>query len=321
MSDAGEVSQPAAGGLGGAPPGGPDRAAGEQGGAAPGGPDRAARGGPGGAAPGGLDRAAPGGPDHVLTAEGVAFAYRPGRPILRGVSLTAREGILTCLLGPNGSGKTTLLRCLLGQLRPSAGRILLDGRPVRRYSPGGLARLMAYVPQFPRSAFAFSVHEVVLMGRFARSAGGLGLAGPQDLAVARQAMIMTETLDFASRSLEELSGGEAQRVMIARALAQQPSVMLLDEPTSHLDLKNQLKIHQMMRRLAHDWPMAVICISHDVNLAARFADELVLMRDGQVIARGSPAEVVQRDVLRRTYDVQIDLIDVPGSDVPIVRAG
>ena len=133
-------------------------------------------------------------------------------------------------------------------------------------------------------------------------------------------MIMTETLDFAGRTLDELSGGEAQCVMIARALAQQPEVLLLDEPTSHLDIKNQLGIYGMMRRLAHEWKMAVICVSHDVNLAGRFADELVLMRDGRVIADGSPAEVIRKDVLHRAYDVRIDLIETPDSPVPLVRA-
>ena len=258
-------------------------------------------------------------PSHVLAAESVAFEYRPGDPILRGVSLTARPGRFTCLLGPNGSGKTTLLRCLLGQLAPMAGTIVLDGRGVRSYSPRGLARLMAYVPQFPASAFAFGVREIVLMGRFAHS-GVLGLPGAQDFAVARAAMEMTQTETFAARTLAELSGGEAQRVMIARALAQQPAVVLLDEPTSHLDIRNQLMIYRMVRRVAHDWPMAVVCVSHDINVAGRFADELVLMRAGRVLAAGTPAEVMRADALSETYDVPVDLIAVPGSDVPMVRA-
>ena len=131
---------------------------------------------------------------------------------------------------------------------------------------------------------------------------------------------MTDTLGFAARTLEELSGGEAQRVMIARALAQQPSVILLDEPTSHLDIRHQLNIYRMMRRLAHDWPMAVVCVSHDVNVAARLADELVLMRRGAVVASGTPAEVIRQDLLSQTYDVPVDLIATPDGGVPMVRA-
>ena len=256
---------------------------------------------------------------HILEARDVAFAYLPGKPVLRDVGLTAAAGQLLCILGPNGSGKTTLLRCLLGRFRPKSGEVLLDGRDLRKYSPRELARLLAYVPQFPQLAFSFPVREIILMGRFAR-AGVLGLAGEQDQAVARQAMIMTETLAFADRTLDELSGGEAQRVMIARALAQQPSVMLLDEPTSHLDIKNQLMIHRTMQRLAHDWEMAVVCVSHDVNLAARFADALVLMRDGHVVAAGAPAEVIREDVLAETYGVAVDLLAAPGQAVPMIRA-
>jgi len=256
---------------------------------------------------------------NILRVEGVNFEYLPGRPVLGGVDLSAAAGRLTCLLGPNGSGKTTLLRCLLGLLRPTAGSIFINDRALRAYSARELARLLAYVPQIPASAFAFSVRELILTGRFAHT-GVLGLAGQQDLGVAEQAMIMTETTAFADRTLSELSGGEAQRVMVARALAQQPSVMLLDEPTSHLDIKNQLVIYRMMRRLAEDWQMAVICVSHDVNLAARFADDMVLMRDGQVLAAGEPVEVIRRDVLGEAYGVDVELIDVPGRSVPLVQA-
>ena len=256
---------------------------------------------------------------HVLKAENVKFGYRPGQVVLEEVSLTAAAGRLVCILGPNGSGKTTLLRCLLGRCRPRSGTILLDGRPLAGYSSRGLARMMAYVPQATGSAFDFTVRELVLMGRFAHT-GPLGFASRQDLAVARQAMIMTDTLRFSGRMLSELSGGEAQSVMVARALAQQPQLCLLDEPTSHLDIRNQLTIYRMMGRLAHDWRMAVVCVSHDVNLAARFADELVFMRAGRVLAAGQPSQVMDRQLLAEVYGVEIDLVPVAGGGVPIVRA-
>lgn len=257
--------------------------------------------------------------EHVFEAREIEFGYRPQSPVLRGVSFAAKAGKFLCILGPNGSGKTTLLRCMLGQFRPSGGQLLLDGKELARHSRRELARLMSYVPQIPQSTFAFSVQELVLMGRFAHT-GVLGLAGEQDLAIARLAMQMTQTLEFADRTLEELSGGEAQCVMIARALAQQPSVMLLDEPTSHLDIKNQLMIYKMMQRLAHDWGMAVICVSHDINMAAHFADELLLMRLGKVLANGAPMDVIQQETLQRLYDVQIDLIATADDSVPLVRA-
>jgi iron complex transport system ATP-binding protein len=255
---------------------------------------------------------------HILIAEGISFAYGRRR-VLDGVSLDAAQGQFICVMGPNGSGKTTLLRVLLGQLKASAGRIILDGRPLATHRQRELAKLMAYVPQFPQSAFAFSVHEIVLMGRLAYG-GMLGLSGKLDLDVARQAMEMTDTLELADRTLEQLSGGEAQRVMIARALAQQPSVLLLDEPTSHLDIRSQLVIYRMMQRVAHSWPMAVVCVSHDINLAGRFADRLVLMRDGRVAARGLPADVMQKDILAGVYDVSIQLVSRPDSDIPMIWA-
>ena len=256
-------------------------------------------------------------PQHIIAASQVEFAYVADRPILRGVNLEAEAGKFICILGPNGSGKTTLLRCLLGQLCAEAGEVVLDGKRIGRYSPRKLARLLAYVPQSPDMAFDFCAYELVLMGRFAYT-GALGLAGKKDRDVATQAMIMTDTLEFADRKLDQLSGGEAQCVMIARALTQQPAVMLMDEPTSHLDIKNQLKIYRMMQRLAHEWEMAVICVSHDVNLASRFADKLVMMRDGCVIADGTASEVVNKDILAQTYDLEVDLIPVPGQAVPIV---
>jgi len=255
----------------------------------------------------------------AIEAAGLGFAYRPGKPVLADVALRAEAGQLLAVLGPNGSGKTTLLRCLLGHVTPAAGTIRLDGRPLGDYGPKALARRLAYVPQVAASAFDFTVTELVLMGRFAHT-GLLGLAGAHDRAVAHQAMIMTETTEFASRTLAELSGGEAQRVMIARALAQQPAVMLLDEPTSQLDIRHQLMIYAMMRRLAHDWPMAVVCVSHDVNLAARFADRFVLMRGGRVAAAGGAEQVIRDDVLERVYDVGVDLIDVGDGAAPLVRA-
>lgn len=256
---------------------------------------------------------------HALQSSDLRFSYQVGKPVLDGVSLSCDSGSLLAVLGPNGSGKTTLLRCLMGWLKPASGQILLNSRPLQSYSPKALARTLAYVPQFPTSAFTFPVRELVLMGRFAH-AGALGLAGKHDLEVARQAMEMTETLEFADRSLAELSGGQAQCVSLARALAQQPAVMLLDEPTSHLDVRNQLKVHRMMQRLAHEWHMAVLCVSHDVNLAARFADSLVFMAGGRVVASGAPSEVVRKDILDRVYGVDTQLIHLEGQSVPVVVA-
>jgi len=255
----------------------------------------------------------------ILVANELVFSYESGQPVLRGVDLSARSGRLLCLLGPNGSGKTTALRCLLGQLTPDSGTIRLADRPLADYRAKELAKMLAYVPQFPTSAFAFTARQLVLMGRLPRT-GALGVTGKEDRKVAELAMEMTESLVFADRTLDELSGGEAQRVMIARALAQEPRALLLDEPTSHLDIRHQIAIYRMMVRLAHDWGIAIVCVSHDVNLAGRFADELVLMKGGLVLAQGAPRDVICANVLSRAYDVAVELIDTPDQDMPIVRA-
>jgi iron complex transport system ATP-binding protein len=256
---------------------------------------------------------------HILTAERVRFTYPDGPDVLHGVDLAARQGRLTCILGPNGSGKTTLLRCLLGWYAPTDGQIALNGRQLSDHRPKDRARQLAYVPQVPTSAFGFTVRELILMGRLAH-AGPLGLAGEDDRKVADLAMEMTGTVELGGRGLEELSGGEAQCAMIARALAQQPSVMLLDEPTSHLDIANQLRIYRMMQRLAHDWQMAVVCVSHDVNLAGRFADELILLKGGQVIADGPGDRVIRPDVLETVYGVSVTLVDAPQGGQKLIWA-
>jgi ABC-type cobalamin/Fe3+-siderophores transport system ATPase subunit len=254
----------------------------------------------------------------LLTGRDVSFAYRPGLSVLGGVSLSVGSGEFVCILGPNGCGKTTLLRCLMGRLRPAGGEVRLDGRDVRKIPTRQLARRLAYVPQQGGVSLAMPAEEVVLTGRLSRC-GLLGLAGRSDLDIVHSAMKMTETLQFRGRALGELSGGEAQRVMIARAIAQQPGLCLLDEPTSQLDIRNQMLIYQMMRRLASDWKMAVICVSHDVNLAGRFADRLILMGRGRVVAAGQPGEVITEQVMRETYGLDVELIPV-ANEPPMVRA-
>lgn len=252
----------------------------------------------------------------TLRARALGFGYRASAPLLQGVDLDVPAGQLVVLLGRNGSGKTTLLRCLLGFLNPAAGAVELEDRPLASYRPRERARRLAYVPQNPGSAFDFTAEDIVLSGRLAHQ-GSLGLAGRTDLDIVHLAMEMTGVADLRKRTLAELSGGEAQCVMIARALAQQPAALLLDEPTSHLDLANQLRIFAMLRRIARDWPMAVLCVAHDINLAARYADRLALLADGRILAAGAPAEVVRADLLEQAYGVRVDLVP-HGTASPLV---
>ena len=241
-----------------------------------------------------------------LEAEGIEFAYTPGSPVLKGLTLALARGRLACVLGPNGSGKTTLLRILVGLLAPSQGRVRLAGIPLDAYPRGALARRVAYVPQETLAAVGFTALETVLMGRSPHT-GALGFESSRDWHAAREALRRTDTERFAERSLEDLSGGERQRVIIARALAQEPDVILLDEPTSFLDIRHQHGIYGLLRRLVADEGKTVVAVSHDLSLAAAYADRLVLVHEGRVAAAGTPAEVIRPEVLSPVYETPVEV--------------
>lgn len=241
----------------------------------------------------------------AIAVRGLSFAFPGSEPILRNVEFSILGGEFVALLGPNGAGKSTLLRCLLGLLAPAAGAIDIGGQPLAGMTAVERARRLAYVPQTPAAGFAFTAGEVVMLGRHARL-GWLGLPTAADVEVARAAMEMTGTARLAGRLFSALSGGEAQRVAIARALAQQPAVLLLDEPTSHLDLRHQVEVCEMLRRVAHDWPMAVLCVLHDLRQALRFSDRAMVLHDGVVAADGPPADVLSPAMARRVYGVEIE---------------
>ena len=225
---------------------------------------------------------------------------------MHGVSLAIPDGSLIGIIGPNGSGKTTLLRLLAGLLKPSSGRVLLGGRDLHSFSRRELARRMAVVPQETRLAFDFSVQDIVLMGRFPHL-GPFEMEGRDDVAIGREALRATGTLDLADRPFATLSGGEKQRVIIAGALAQAASVMLLDEPTAALDPGYQLEIASLLRRLNTERGVTMVVATHDLNLAAALCNQLVLLRAGRVLAAGATRDVLTRENIRRLYDVEADV--------------
>jgi iron complex transport system ATP-binding protein len=245
-----------------------------------------------------------GGP--YLAATDIVFAYGRGAPVLSGLSLAVERGRLVNILGPNGSGKTTLLRILVGLLAPSTGEVRLRGVRLDDYPRGALARRVAYVPQDTHATLGFTVLETVLMGRSPHT-GALGFEASGDWLAAREAMRMTGTEPFAERCLDELSGGERQRVVIARALAQVPELILLDEPTAFLDIKHQHTIYGLLRRLVRERSLTVLCVSHDLSLAAAYADDLVLLDAGRVAASGRPEDVLRPEVLSPVYDTPIEV--------------
>ncbi|MCI0341016.1 MAG: ABC transporter ATP-binding protein, partial [Planctomycetales bacterium] len=209
-----------------------------------------------------------------LSAEAVTAGYGP-EPVLRGVSVAVAPGELVGLLGPNGAGKTTLLRVLAGTLAPGGGRVLLDGRPLAAIPRREVARSIGLVPQEPDEPTPFRAGEVVLMGRAPRR-GSFAFDGPDDLEAARAAMAAVGVEPLAPRYLDQLSGGERQRVRLARALAQEPRALLLDEPTAQLDLRNRFELYGLLDRLRRERGLAVLVVSHDLDLLLARVDRAVL---------------------------------------------
>jgi len=243
----------------------------------------------------------------VLQLQQVAFRYGAENGFaLRDVSLTIDRGSLTGFLGPNGCGKTTILKLVAGVLRPERGTITFDGRPIADLPRRALARHLAVVPQETHPAFDYRVIEMVLMGRHPHL-GAFALEGPDDLAIARDALAATGTAHLAGRSYMSLSGGEKQRVVIASALAQQPDVLLLDEPTASLDLAYQLEVATLLARLNRERGVTVVVATHDLNLAASICRTLVFVRDGRVIAQGATDAVLTGETIRQLYDVDADV--------------
>jgi iron complex transport system ATP-binding protein len=242
----------------------------------------------------------------VIEAADLAFAYVRGRPVLRGVSLRVPRRRIVGLLGPNGCGKTTLLRILSGMLRPDAGRVLLDGMAVDGLSRRDLARRVAVVPQETHATFEFSVLDIVLMGRYPHL-GPFELEDIADLEIAREALDATGMADLEHRRFGTLSGGEKQRVVIASALAQAAEVMLLDEPTASLDLAYQIDVTALLRRLNATRGTTMVVCTHDLNMAAALCDDVVLLREGRVLAHGPTADTMTSANVRATYGVDADV--------------
>ena len=251
----------------------------------------------------------------VLAAHGVGFGYGAA-PLFADVSVAVGRGELVGLLGPNGAGKTTLVRLLAGVLAPDAGAVTLDGRALPR-SRRERARAIAFVPQDPRVEFPFTVMEVVLMGR-APYLSGLGFAAATDLRLARGALAALGVEELAGRRLDSLSGGERQRVFLARALVQEPRALLLDEPTTHLDLRHQGRILDVVRRRARDDGLGALAVLHDLNLAAVACDRLVLLAGGRILADGAARDVLTRARITEAFATDVHVGTHGAADVPAV---
>lgn len=238
----------------------------------------------------------------LLIAERVTFR-QDGQTILRDTHLSVQPGELVGLIGPNGAGKTTLLKVVSGLWSGAQGQITLLDRPLARYSARDAAQIIAQVPQITALDFPFTVRQIVLMGRNPHL-GRFELETERDRRIAQQAMQRTQTLELADRLIGTLSGGERQRVLIARALTQEPRLLLLDEPTANLDIQHQMGILELVQGLIREDRLGAVAAVHDLELAARFCDRLVLLHQGAVLAEGAPDSVLSPENLRAAYGVE-----------------
>ena len=241
-----------------------------------------------------------------LQANDIAVTLQ-GNPILQGGTVTAGAGELVGIIGPNGSGKSTLLRCIYRALSPQKGAVLLDGTPMECLSPRQTAQKMAVLAQHNHCPFDFTVLEMVLLGRSPHKRLLEGNTA-QDVTLARQALEQVGLAALEERAFATLSGGEQQRVLLARALVQQTSCLILDEPTNHLDIQYQLELMDLVRGLG----VTVLAAIHDLNIAALYCDRLYVMQQGQVVASGPPAQILTPERIAQVYRVNAQVLTLPG---------
>jgi iron complex transport system ATP-binding protein len=252
----------------------------------------------------------------MIEIKNLNVAYGP-RLVLKNISLDVKTGETLALLGPNGSGKSTLIRALSGVAPTASGRLCLAGRDLAGLDAAKRARLMAVVPQTVSLPPAFTVWEMVLLGR-TPYLNFLGQISAKDEEIARGALAKVDALSFAERRVGELSGGEQQRVLLARALAQATPVLLLDEPTTHLDLQHQIGLLELVRNLAREENLTVVIALHDLNLAARYADRVALIVDGEIKALGTPKEVLQPEMISAIYHWPVQVLPHPFLDTLLI---
>jgi iron complex transport system ATP-binding protein len=245
----------------------------------------------------------------MLAVDSLAFGF-PGRTVGREVSFTLAAGEVMCVLGPNGGGKTTLFRTVLGLLEKHSGSIKLDNQPLETLSRAEIARRVGYVPQSHTGYFAYTVQEFVLMGRTAHL-GVFASPGKKDFSVANQALESLGIAPLAGKPVTEISAGERQLALVARALAQQPSLLVLDEPTASLDFGNQVRVLERISALAGSG-ISILFSSHDPDHAFLCARRALLLAEGRVLEIGTPREVIRADTLERMYRVSVKVLPLPG---------
>jgi iron complex transport system ATP-binding protein len=252
----------------------------------------------------------------IISASSISSRYGD-RVVVHNISVEISPADFYGVIGPNGSGKSTLLKSLTGIIRPFSGSVRIYGKDILRLSPREIARSIAVIPQEVSILFPFTAREIVAMGRHPH-VRRFGKESSLDLEVIERSMDETDTSDLADRYIDELSGGERQRVVIARALCQQPEALLLDEPTSHLDINHQVEIFELLTDLNRKRNLAVFVISHDLNICAEYCRELVMMKEGRIYRRGAPEEILTPEIVREVYGAEVSVLTNPMSAAPVV---
>lgn len=255
--------------------------------------------------------------ENLIETNNLCFSYGK-HTVLHGIGLTISQGMIIGLLGPNGSGKSTLLKVLSGIMHNYSGSVRINGQDVRSIARRKLARLLAMVPQESVFSFPFTVLQVVLMGRHPHLTG-LAFESASDTAIAMDALARCGASELADRSIQELSSGERQRVIFARALAQQPEILLLDEPAGFLDIRYQVELYDIVRELVQNKKCTVITVLHELNLAAEYCDQVYLLADGKIRAGGSTSEILNYSNLTHTFntEVYVDINSLTGNPLVI----
>lgn len=247
--------------------------------------------------------------EEILCLENLSAGYGE-KDVLRGIHASVRRGEFAALIGSNGAGKSTLLKCISGLMQPRSGKITICGRDNAALKPKERARLVAVVPQSYSVEYDFTVEDVVAMGRYAYQSFGKR-ESREDAAAVQNAMEVTNTLEFRKRLYNELSGGEKQRVILARALAQQPEILLLDEPTSALDIHHQTEVMELITQLNRTEGLTVLAVLHDVNMASRYCCRMILLRDGRIAADGEPSAVITKKNMEALYRMKLLIRENP----------
>ena len=250
----------------------------------------------------------------IITLRGINFSYEKF-PVLSDLSFSVKAGSFFVIIGPNGSGKSTLLKIIAGIISPQSGQVNISGKPLHHYSRKKMAKTISLVPQLISVDFPFTVLEVVLMGR-SPHLGILGIEQEKDIHIAGQALQFTGVDHLANRKMSHLSGGEQQRVFIARAICQDTRIILLDEPTASLDLAHQVRVMDLMEKLKEEKGITVIMVSHDINLAAMYGENVLLLKKGTIVNSGPPNDVLNFKTLEETYGCTLLVDESPLGNYP-----